>query len=160
MSKKIWRICQDKHKHTAFDGVGASLFGGRWNSKGLKMVYTSECLSLAALEVFVHLELADKTKPFVCISAEITDDIAVETMDIDYIIQLSPTPNGRTYPAPSVLAESGDRWLSEKRTVVLLVPSAVVPQEHNYLLNPEHPDFAKIVIKTPESFTFDSRMWK
>lgn len=158
MSKKIWRICQDKHKHTAFDGVGASLFGGRWNSQGLKMVYSSECLSLAALEVFVHLELADQTKPFVCIGVEITDDIAVETMDLDEIIELSP--NGRAYPAPSVLAEYGDRWLSEKRTAVLIVPSAVVPQEHNYLLNPEHPDFAKIVITTPEPFSFDSRMWK
>lgn len=158
MSKKIWRICQDKHKHTAFDGIGASLFGGRSNSKGLKMVYTSECLSLAALEVFVHLELADRTKPFVCIGAEITDDIGVETMDLDEIIQLSP--NGRTYPAPPVLAEYGDHWLSEKRTPVLVVPSAVVPQESNYLLNPEHPDFEKIAITTPEPFSFDSRMWK
>ena len=158
MRKKIWRTCQDKYKNTAFDGVEASLFGGRWNSPGLKMVYTSECLSLAVLEVFVHLELANKIKPFVCIGAEITDDIAVETMDLDNIIQLSP--NGRTYPAPSILAEYGDRWLNEKRTAVLVVPSAVVPQENNYLLNPEHPDFEKITITTPEPFSFDSRMWK
>ena len=53
-----------------------------------------------------------------------------------------------------------DRWLNEKRTAVLVVPSAVVPQENNYLLNPEHPDFEKIAITTPEPFTFDSRMWK
>lgn len=158
MSKIIWRICKKKHQQTAFDGVGASITGGRWNSKGTKLVYTSECLALAAVELFVHIEPEDMETLFVCIKAEIPDDVSVKIKTIEEVRQLSP--DGFTYPAPSILAAIGDRWIAEKRTAILVVPSAVIPQEKNYLLNPEHPDFDKIIINQPESFEFDSRMWK
>jgi RES domain-containing protein len=66
----------------------------------------------------------------------------------------------RQYPAPERLAELGSRWLRERRTAVLIVPSAVIPHENNYLLNPRHPSFRNIRIGRPERFVFDARMWK
>jgi RES domain-containing protein len=155
LSLNLWRISKRKYATTAFNGEGARRFDGRWNSRGRSVVYTSATLSLAALETFVHMEISEAGNLFVCIRAEIPDEISMET------ISLSQLPsNWRNLPAPSELSVLGDKWFDEGQTAILVVPSAVIPVENNYLINPLHPDFSKIQIHPPQPFELDPRMWK
>ena len=147
-----WRIVKSRYASTAFDGEGARLYGGRWNSPGTRMVYTSSTISLAVLEVLVHLQEASILSSYSLISAGF-DDALVERMD------RSMLPDGwRSYPAPSELQRIGDEWVRRQRSAVLEVPSVIVERESNYLLNPAHPDFSSVVIGEPEPFTFDERL--
>jgi RES domain-containing protein len=147
-----WRIVKSRHASTAFDGEGTRLYGGRWNSPGTKMVYTSSTISLAVLEVLVHLQEASLLSSYSLISAGF-DDALVERLDHSML------PDGwRAYPAPSELQQIGDEWVRSQRSAVLEVPSVIVERESNYLLNPSHPDFSSIVIGEPEPFTFDERL--
>ena len=146
-----WRIVKSRHASTAFDGEGARLYGGRWNSPGTRMVYTSSTISLAVLEVLVHLQEASLLSSYSLIFAGF-DDALVERLD------RSRLPDGwRSYPAPSELQRIGDEWVQSQRSVVLEVPSVIVVRESNYLLNPAHPDFSSVVIGEPEPFTFYER---
>ena len=147
-----WRIVKSRHASTAFDGEGARLYVGRWNSPGTRMVYTSSTISLAVLEVLVHLQEASLLSSYSLISADF-DDTFVERLDHSMV------PDGwRTYPAPSELQRIGDEWVRSQRHAVLEVPSVIVERESNYLLNPAHPDFSSVVIGEPEPFTFDERL--
>jgi len=150
---RVWRIA--RAAHAAFDGEGARLHGGRWTPRGFRAIYTSATLSLAALERFVNtnpdLELTD----LVAIPADIEAGLAIDAMNVGDL-----PAEWRTYPAPVALAAIGERWLRESRTAVLSVPSAVIPHERNFVINPGHVDFGKITIGTSEPFTFDPRMWK
>jgi RES domain-containing protein len=147
-----WRIAKSRYAAAAFDGEGARLYGGRWNSPGTRMVYTSSTISLAVLEVLVHLQEARLLSSYTLISVGF-DDALVERLD------RSMLPDGwRTYPASSELQRIGDEWVRSRRSAVLEVPSAIVERESNYLLNPAHPDFSSIVIGEPEPFTFDERL--
>jgi RES domain-containing protein len=147
-----WRIVKSRYASTAFDGEGARLYGGRWNSPGTRMVYTSSTISLAVLEVLVHLQEASLLSSYSLISADF-DDALVERLE------RSRLPDGwRTYPAPSDLQRIGDDWVRSQRSVALEVPSVIVVRESNYLLNPAHPDFSSVVIGEPEPFTFDVRL--
>jgi RES domain-containing protein len=150
---KVWRLC--RKKHSAFDGEGARAAGGRWNRRGTAVVYTSATLSLAVLEYFVNLP-ADAAPPdLVAVFAELPADIPMASLD------LSDLPRGwRKYPAPDALADLGTRWVAEGKTTILAVPSAVVPHEKNYLLNPAHPRFREITLGKPEPLSLDSRMRK
>jgi RES domain-containing protein len=150
---RVWRIAAAAH--AAFDGEGARRYGGRWTSRGLHAVYTSATLSLAALERFVHVDPELEPDDLVAIAVEIEARIAVEAVAVAEL-----PPDWRTYPAPATLAEIGDRWLRESRTAVLSVPSVVIPDERNFVLNPIHSDFARLVIGAAEPFGFDPRMWK
>jgi len=150
---RVWRLC--KRRHAAFDGEGARLAGGRWNRKGTAIVYTSGTLSLAAQEFFVHLAPEEIPSDVVAVSADIPEDVGIASL------RGANLPRGwRQFPAPESLAELGMRWVEAMESAVLEVPSAVIPQESNYLLNPAHTDFAKIRLNQPESFTYDRRMWK
>lgn len=148
----IWRICAAKYQDTAFSGIGGLYVPGRWHIQGHKIIYTAENLSLASLEVFVHME-SDRLK-LVAIEAKIPVELNIEE------IKLSSLPDNwqdtKQYP---LLQQLGRDWLMSRRTPILKVPSAVVPVEHNYLLNPEHPDF-QIFADKPIKFKFDRRMWK
>jgi len=147
-----WRIVKSRHAGTAFDGEEARLYGGRWNSPGMPMVYTSSTISLAVLEILVHLQEASLLSSYSLISADL-DDALVECLE------RSMLPDGwRTYPAPSDLQRIGDDWVRSQRSVALEVPSIIVESESNYLLNPSHPDFSSVVIGEPEPFTFDDRL--
>jgi RES domain-containing protein len=147
-----WRIVKSRHASTAFDGEGARLFCGRWNSPGTRMVYTSSTISLAILEILVHLQEASLLSSYSPISASF-DDALVERLD------RSMLPDGwRAYPAPSELQRIGDEWVRSQRSAVLEVPSVIVERESNYLLNPAHPDFSSVVIGEPEPFTFEERL--
>jgi RES domain-containing protein len=118
-------------------------------------VYASATLSLAALELFVHLEAEDAPEDLVAVPAEIPDDlrrleIAMDELPADW----------RRYPAPERLADLGSAWVRAGTTAVLVVPSAVIPQERNYLLSPAHPAFARIRVGRATPFSFDPRLWK
>lgn len=150
---KLWRLC--RKKYIAFDGEGSRLAGGRWNRRGTAVVYTSATLSLAVLEYFVNLPRAAAPSDLVAIAAEVPKDLPVTS------VQEAALPrNWRKYPAPETLAEIGTRWAEDRKTPILAVPSAVVPHERNYLLNPAHPRFGEIRVGKPESISLDSRMWK
>ena len=143
-----WRIVKSRYASTAFDGEGARLYGGRWNSPGTRMVYTSSTISLAVLEVLVHLQEASILSSYSLISTGF-DDALVERLDRSLL------PDGwRSYPAPSELQRIGDEWVRRQRSAMLEVPSVIVERESNYLLNPAHPDFSSVVIGEPEPFTF------
>lgn len=149
----VWRICARRHARGAFTGEGARRYGGRWNPAGTALVYAAESLSLAALELFVNLDTEDLPVRFVSIGAEIPSRVRVH--------RLGPRglPRGwRRYPAPARLQEIGHAWVREGRTAVLSVPSAVIPDERLYLLNPAHPHFGRIRVLEPEPFTFDPRL--
>ena len=150
---EVWRICSRRHARDAFSGSGARLYGGRWNPPGVALVYTAGSLSLAALELFVHLDPADLPPDLVAISATIPDGVAVETIAMD-----SLPPRWREYPAPPATQEIGKQWASRGETAVLSVPSAVIPQERNLLLNPAHPRFSRVQVHRPERFRLDPRM--
>jgi RES domain-containing protein len=129
LSHYLWRISKRKSATTAFNGEGARRFGGRWNSKGRSVVYTSATLSLAALETFVHMEISDASNLFVCIRAEIPSEISMDKIELSQL-----PPNWRNLPAPKALSEVGDKWFDEGQTAILAVPSAVIPVENNYLI--------------------------
>ena len=152
----FWRICAARRAATAFDGEGSRLFGGRWNPKGVAVVYCSSTLSLATLESFVHFDPgAAPAGPHVSFRASLPDGVPVEHVD-----RAKLPRDWRDYPAPAALGAMGAAWAKARRTVALLVPSAVTPVEDNVLVNPHHPDMAKVVIDAAEPFAFDPRMFK
>lgn len=153
MTITSWRIVKTKNLSGAFDGEGARIYGGRWNSKGLSVVYTAGSVSLAVLEMLVH-ETPRLMSSYSVISA---------TFDIEVIEEVrvgALTKGWSSYPAPSHVTKLGDEWLRKKRSAVLKVPSAVVATESNYLLNPAHADFGKIAIGKPLRLPIDPRLSK
>jgi RES domain-containing protein len=149
----IWRIA--RKTHAAFDGESARLYGSRWTPRGFLAVFTSATLSLAVLERFVHTDPDVEPTDLVAIEVAIKPNIDIES------VAVSDLPsNWREYPAPVVLASIGERWQREARTAILSIPSVVIPRERNFILNPAHVDFAKLAVASPETFSFDPRMWK
>jgi RES domain-containing protein len=155
LSLSLWRISKRKYADTAFSGEGARRVGGRWNSRGQGMVYTSETLSLAALEVFVHMEVEDVATMLTYIRVDVPTEVAIEYLEVAEL-----PPDWRNIPAPAVLATIGDNWFRSGLTAILAVPSVVIPIEYNYLINPSHPDFVKLRVDSPEAFELDPRLWK
>lgn len=149
-----WRITTSADPGRAFDGEGARLYGGRWNRPGTRVVYAAEHLSLAALELFVHLDPEDAPRVLHRFRVELPDD-AIERLPRDRL-----PPSWRDYPAPGTTAAIGTEWARRGEALALLVPSAVVPEEHNVLLNPAHPRFRKLARERAEPFSLDPRMWK
>lgn len=152
---RIWRLCRKQFAHSAFDGEGAKLYGGRWNHKGQPMVYASATLSLAVLEVLVHHRVSIPPADFIAIPAELPAKLKIET------VRPADLPTDwRGDPAPVRLQEIGEGWLRSQSSLMLAVPSVIVPAEFNYLINPRHPDFAQLAIGTPQTFPFDARFWR
>lgn len=119
-----------------------------------RTVYLSATLSLAALEVLVHVDPEDAPDAWAAIPVELPGGLEVDRLDAGAL-----PPDWRDYPAPEALMDLGTRWLRGGETVLLEVPSAVVPRESNYLLNPRHPDLERIAFGSPEPFSFDPRLW-
>jgi RES domain-containing protein len=147
-----WRIVKRKYAKKAFDGEGARRFGGRWNSPGVAVVYTAESQSLAALELLVHLDSAELLGKYVVFEVGIHEAL---------IARLDPTQlpkNWRADPALPRVRQIGDTWAAAGTSAVLQVPSATVPAEFNFLLNPHHEEFAKLRIGPPSPFRLDARL--
>lgn len=149
---QIWRICKQKHQPTAFSGVGGLYTQSRWAPQGFPIVYTSESLALASLEVFVHTE-SDRI-PLVAIRAFLSEDTVIEEVKASRL----PT-NWQQVAAYPELQNIGKQWLQSQQVPVLKVPSSIIPVEFNYLLNPQHPDL-RLKLEPPMTFQFDERMWK
>jgi RES domain-containing protein len=155
LSLSLWRISKRKYANTAFSGEGARRVGGRWNSRGQGMVYTSGTLSLAALEVFVHMEVEDVATMLAYIRVDVPIEVKIEYLEVAQL-----PPDWRNIPAPAILATMGDNWFQSGSTAILAVPSMVIPMEYNYLINPSHPAFVKLRVQSPQPFELDPRLWK
>ena len=150
---QLWRICRQTHAADPLSGRGGLFVSGRWHPKGRRVVYTSGTLSLAALEILVHTDDDLIPSDLVQIEIDVPHDLNTERIDVD-----SLPPNWRTYPAPPFLQKLGADWLERRDSAILRVPSAVVPQESNFLLNPAHPDAARFRVVTTEGFVWDPRL--
>jgi RES domain-containing protein len=150
---RLWRICRAIHSADAFSGEGARLYGGRWNSQGVRVVYTSPSLALAAVETFVHLEPNLRPDDLVSIEAVIPDTISIERLDF------SSLPRKWHALENDSLRRLGDGWILAGKTLALNVPSAAIHGEWNVLLNPAHSDFRRLKIERPKRFEFDLRMF-
>jgi RES domain-containing protein len=149
-----WRIVPEEQAATAFDGEGARLYGGRWNSPGVAMVYASEHQSLAALEVRAHIEKTTMRKRYKCFAIRF-DEGLMELFDLRALPKV-----WQQEPPPPSLQLLGDKWVKSGTSTVLAVPSVIIPNEFNYLINPRHPDFAKLKIDLPTDFAFDQRLFQ
>ena len=146
-----WRIVKRRLESSAFDGEGARLHGGRWNTPGNRMVYAASSRSLAILEIMVNVPSPKLLQKYTIFSIEFPEKF-VNVLDL----KLLPT-NWRKSPAPSKLQEIGDKWIASKDSVVLAVPSTIVPDEPNYLIDPAHPDFSSLILNK-RRFVFDDRL--
>lgn len=136
-------------------GVGAELTGGRWNFKGTRILYTSESRALCMAEVAVHIPIGLIPKDYYLITIEIPDNSPMTTIDVKTLPK-----NWKEFPYSDLTQRLGDDFLNKMDSLILKVPSAVVPGDWNYLINPDHADFKEIRIKDKESFNFDSRLFR
>jgi RES domain-containing protein len=150
-----FRVVKEKHAADAFTGEGSRRFGGRWNHKGLAVVYLSDTLALAALEQFIHIGREGLHISFVFFSIEIPDHVTVNDIEIDSLPE-----DWRREPPPQSTKNLGTEWAKSKSSVLLRVPAVILPIGSNYIVNIAHPEFKEIKISDPEPFSFDSRMWK
>lgn len=153
MNRRVWRLSKTRFA-PGLDGEGARLAGGRWNGPGQALVYCSANLSLAVLETLVHMAPAMR-RPGVFpelakVALDIPDDIEAE--------QWRGHAAPGDFPDERETRAFGDRWLAEGRTAALSVPSAIIPEESNVLLNPRHPDFARVSVAFQAPFRFDDRL--
>jgi len=147
----VWRLTTARRARPAFSGEGARLYGGRWNPKGVPVVYTAQTQALAVLEMMVQDEaLAAR---YVMIAAQIPAGVTIERIDARSL------PAGwRSLRHLETTRGIGAEWARSRRGAVLAVPSAVIPAEINFLLNPLHPDFRRIRIGKPVAFRLDPRL--
>ena len=149
----VWRIVTVRFARSAFTGEGARLYGGRWSRKGIPLVYTSASQSLAILEMLVQDE--PLRARYVMINAHIPKAVTIDR------IKLEDLPSDwRAGAAREKLKAIGTQWATKRSAAVLAVPSAVVPAENNYLLNPLHPDFRRIKTGRPQKIETDPRLLK
>lgn len=149
--RQAFRIVREAYAATAFTGEGAVLTGGRWNSPGARVVYTSASASLAALETLVHLNPVLRFKYLIF-------QLEFEEALIEKIPPANLPAGWRDKPPPPATKRLGDVWVKQARTAVLELPSVIIPGESNFLLNTSHPDFKSIIIGKAEAFSFDSRL--
>ncbi len=148
----VFRIARKEHIRD-LTGTGARLYGGRWNHPGTALVYASETRSLATVEFLVHVSLPDAPTDLGIATIEIPDDEAPEH------VGLSSLPkNWQDYPAPLELAELGTSWARSNQGLLLRVPSSVVENEYNILINPTHPGIAKVTLVEVQGYRFDKRL--
>ena len=132
-----YRLVKKKRVNQVFDGEGARLYGGRWNSKGKSCIYLASTASLALLEVMVHLDDYELLSSYILFQIELPDSSLLK-------FDLSSLPKDwKDDPVPFSTAQIGDDWITEQSSLGLYLPSAIMPIESNILLNPNHPDFEK-----------------
>jgi len=147
-----WRVVTRRFQENAFDGEGARIAGGRWNSVGTPVVYTAAASSLGLLELLVHSS-GPRLLPFYLAIPVSFDEQIVDRFDLAQLPK-----NWRRHPSPRGVQRIGDEWMASEQSCVLRVPSVVVPHEWNYLLNPKHPNFASLEIGDPIGLETDPRL--
>ncbi len=149
----VYRLAKTKYSHI-LSGKGAEITGGRWNSRGVQMIYTSESRALCTAEIAVHMPLGI-----------LPSDYKIITIDIPETIKIIKLANTRlpsdwnSIPHPGTTQEIGDDFIIKNKSAVLKVPSVVVPGDFNYLINPNQPEFYQISIVKVEPFEFDKRLF-
>ncbi len=149
----VFRLSKSKFA-SDLSGKGAEKSGGRWNSKGTAMVYTSASRALCTTEIAVHTPLGNLPLDYKLISIEIPDEIAIQEF-----AQKDLPNNWKSIPHSHSTQLLGDKFIADSLYMVLKVPSAVVQDEFNFLINPNHAESHKIIIKTIEPFNFDERLF-
>jgi RES domain-containing protein len=144
----VYRLVRKERAGDALSGEGARVYGGRWNPRGTAVVYASESRALAVLETFVHLTLEARTMQFLLYAITLPKRARVQRY------------TRRRAGARANSQERGRAWLDEGSALALVVPSVIVPQEMNYVLNVRHPQFAQVQLGGPEPFSFDQRLWR
>jgi RES domain-containing protein len=153
LSVTAWRIVKQKNPpRKAFDGEGARLYGGRWNSPGTSMVYVAQSQSLAVLEMLVHLDTSDLLEKYVFFEVSIDEALILVLAETDL------PRDWKSDPPPARLRALGDAWATSMASAALQVPSSVIPAEFNYVLNPKHKSFGKIEIGKLVPFRYDARL--
>ncbi len=148
----VYRITGKKYA-SDLTGIGAAIFGGRWNKKGSPVLYTGENKEIALLETIVHTP-SSLIPALDIITLEIPDD-SITTLKITNIPK-----NWAVYPAPVILSEIGERWIKEGKTIALKVPSCIIHSSHIYILNCRHPEYSRVRLIDQRNFKFDSRLKK
>ena len=149
---KLFRIATSEHI-SDISGIGARIYGGRWNHQGYPVVYASSSRSLAVLEFLVHVPMALAPENLSILEINI-----IETVEIESVNKSQLPLNWRDYPAPEQLANIGTKWLKSKSSLLLEIPSAVVEKEVNILINPLHEDIKNVNLVSIEKFSFDPRL--
>ncbi|MEH6681126.1 MAG: RES family NAD+ phosphorylase [Sediminicola sp.] len=149
----LYRITKGPYKKD-LSGSGAELYGGRWNNKGTKMLYTASSIALAMTEVAVHLPYGLLPTDYFVVSIKVPDvDMAVVSEK-----ELEGT-GWQSHPPSHITQAIGDRFVAQNKMLILKVPSVVVPGDFNYLLNPQHPFFSEVEIVEVRPFGFDGRLF-
>ena len=151
----IWRPCRQEHAASPLDGEGARLYEGRWNVPGTAVAYTAGTLALAALEIVRHMDLDVAPKDLVSIPIEVSDGLRIEEFHSESL----PTNWWKT-SAPVPLQQLGTEWCQRATSLLLRVPSVIIPEEYNYLINPIHPYLSQLTMHKPRPFTFDPRLFR
>jgi RES domain-containing protein len=149
-----WRLVPAAQAASAFDGEGARLYGGRWNSVGVSLVYASQHLSLAALEIRVHIEKTSMAMPYKCFALHFDESL------LDRFPKEKLPKTWREQPAPAAVQALGDAWVKKGESAILAVPSSIIEHESNLLINPRHPAFSRIRVDKPTDFWFDQRLFR
>jgi len=148
----VYRIAKTRFIHD-LSGIGARLYGGRWNKKGMSMIYASESISLATVEYLVHVPLAIVPTAMSIATLKIPKSIKPRILKIPDL-----PPNWRDYPSPPELAEIGTKWALSKKSLLLQVPSVIINFEHNVLINPLHPHMKQVKVDRVVSYKIDHRL--
>jgi len=148
-----WRLLKKKYEALALSGEGARQYPGRWNMLDVPMVYTCGTASLAVLEVRVHTGPEGEGIPYVLCRIKIPKNL------ITAVDSRSLPSDWRQNPPPSSTQILGAEWARSRKSVVLRVPSVIVPEDFNYLINPLHEDCAKLRKITKQDYFLDSRLW-
>lgn len=147
----VYRITNSHYKDD-ISGTGAKFRGARWNMPGSSMLYTAENISLSALELLVHIGLNDIKNFYHLLTIFIPDDATVREINADKL-------KAGWYEDEDYTAFMGTEFINNNINLVLKVPSAIINEEHNFLINPQHKDFKKIKIKKSKPFIFDERLY-
>jgi RES domain-containing protein len=149
---EVYRLVKAERADDALSGEGARLYGGRWNPPGYPVVYASESRALAVLEVFVHLTLEARAMRFLLYQITLPRRARLKRHGEEF---------ASNYPhLPASGQEAGRAWLDDGTELALVVPSVVVPQEANYVLNVRHTQFVRVRVAGLEPFSFDERLWR
>jgi RES domain-containing protein len=149
---QAWRLLKARHADDAFNGEGASRFPGRWNHRGTPVVYTAASLSLAALETLANLDDAALLTDYICVPVSFGENLC-------HTLEPKRLPRDwRANPAPSSTRDLGTAWAKSGMSCILKVPSAIIPRESNFLINPLHPDFSRLKVGKAEQFSWDPRL--
>ena len=147
------RLSKSKYSKD-ISGKGAEKSGGRWNSKGVPLLYTSESRALSTAEIAVHTPLGNVPFDYEISSIDIPDDIQIFDLNASELLA-----DWRSFPHSHSTQEIGDKFVLIGRFLVIKVPSAVVQGEYNHLINPNHKDFKRVLVKSIEPFSFDERLF-